>query len=377
MEAERRPDVLATIRDWHIRRGAPISEHSVMAAAGELGLLLGGDDPAQVVAALTADLVGLGPLQPLLELPGLTDIFVNGPDRVWVHDEAGMRRSAVRFASAAAVRQLAQRLASRAGERIDDARPIVDAQLSPTLRLNAVLTPVAAPGTLLSIRVQRTSPLRLDDLVRRGSLGVAAAGLLRRLVATRLSVMICGPTGAGKTSLLSAMIAEVPARERVLLVEETPELYPQHPHVVSLRTRSRNADGYGDIGVRDLIRQAVRMRPDRIVVGEVRGAEIIELLSATNSGHPGLLTVHANHPTTLPARLTALGALAGMSQQDTFLQVSTGYDAAIGLAHLPGGLRRVLGVWGWAEHGLVPVWSFESGNCELLAPGHRIVGALS
>jgi pilus assembly protein CpaF len=258
------------------------------------------------------DLSGAGPLEPLLAAPGVTDVLVNGPDEVWVDRGGVLERADVRFADDAAVRRLAQRLATAAGRRLDDAAPFVDAVLSDGTRLHAVLPPVTK-RTTLSLRVLARSRLGLADLVAGTGLARPVADVLRAVVAARLAFLVTGGTGSGKTTLLGALIGTVDRRERIVLIEDVAELVCEHPHVVRLVTRTVNVEGAGGVGMRELVRQALRMRPDRLVVGEFRGAETVDLLVALNTGHEGgAATVHANSAADVPARLAALGALSGL-----------------------------------------------------------------
>lgn len=261
-----------------------------------------------------AQLLGLGPLEPLIALPGVTDIVVNGPRSVWMDRGQGLEETSAVFPDSAAVRALAQRLVTSAGRRLDDAAPFADAVLVDGTRVHAVLPPVSREPTL-SLRIFTHRGRSLDDLVRGGAVVVDVAEVLRAIVAARLAFVVTGGTGAGKTTLLGSLLALVPARERIVVVEDTAELAVGHPHVVGLTTRPANVEGAGAIGLRELVRQSLRMRPDRLVVGEFRGAEMVELLVALNTGHDGgAATLHANTSAAVPARLTALGGLGGLSR---------------------------------------------------------------
>ena len=243
----------------------------------ESGGLLGDDDVLQAVRDAVDELAGAGPLEPLLREPGVSDVLVNGPDQVWVDRGGGPERTLVHFPDEDAVRRLAVRLAAAAGRRLDDAAPWVDAGLPDGTRLHAVLPPVSGSGTCLSLRVLRRASLSFADLAARGAFPGASGDLLRAVVAGRLAFLVTGGTGSGKTTLLSALLGLVPSGERLLLCEDAPELVPSHPHVVRLATRPANVEGVGEVTLRDLVRQALRMRPDRLVVGEVRGAEVTDL----------------------------------------------------------------------------------------------------
>lgn len=264
---------------------------------------------------LRAELAGAGPLQVLLADPDTTDVVVNGPQDVRVDRGNGWETTDICLADEQAVQQLARRLASAAGRRLDDASPWVDGRLPDGTRLHAVLPPLAAGGTCLSLRVLRPRRHTLSALAAAGTLPGHSLAILQRCLAARLPMLITGGTGSGKTTLLGALLAALPPNERVICIEDAAELQPDHPHTVSLVARAANVEGAGEVTVRDLVRQALRMRPDRIVVGEVRGGEVVELLAALNTGHDGGLgTVHANASSDVPARLEALGALGGLDR---------------------------------------------------------------
>ena len=311
---------------------------SVVAAAirAESGGVLGDTEVLSNLRVLETELTGAGVLEPLLRAEGTTDVLVTSPRDVWVDDGNGLRRSAIRFDDEAAVRRLAQRLAAAAGRRLDDAQPWVDAQLTEvgggrfTVRMHAVLPPVAAGGTCLSLRVLRPASQDLAALAAAGAIAPDADRLLRAIIAARLAFLVSGGTGAGKTTLLAAALGAVDERERILCVEDAAELQPQHPHLVRLVARSANVEGAGEITLRELVRQALRMRPDRIIVGEVRGAEVIDLLAALNTGHDGGAgTVHANSPAEVPARLEALAALGGLDRAALHSQLAAAVQVVL------------------------------------------------
>ena len=311
---------------------------SVVAAAirAESGGVLGDTEVLSNLRVLETELTGAGILEPLLRAEGATDVLVTSPRDVWVDDGNGLRRSAIRFDDEAAVRRLAQRLAAAAGRRLDDAQPWVDAQLTEvgggrfTVRMHAVLPPVAAGGTCLSLRVLRPASQDLAALAAAGAIAPDADRLLRAIIAARLAFLVSGGTGAGKTTLLAAALGAVDERERILCVEDAAELQPQHPHLVRLVARSANVEGAGEITLRQLVRQALRMRPDRIIVGEVRGAEVIDLLAALNTGHDGGAgTVHANSPAEVPARLEALAALGGLDRAALHSQLAAAVQVVL------------------------------------------------
>ncbi|SDO98874.1 TadA family conjugal transfer-associated ATPase [Actinacidiphila guanduensis] len=334
--------LLDAVRLHLAEQGGEATPARVAAALRAQGRLLGDTEALDVVAALRSELVGAGPLEPLLADPDVTDILVNAPDQVWVDRGRGLERGDVRFADTAAVRRLAQRLATTAGRRLDDARPWVDARLPDGTRLHAVLPPVVVGSPCLSLRVVRARAFTLGELVTAGTLDAGTADLLRAMLDARLSFMISGGTGSGKTTLLSCLLGLVDPAARIILAEDSAELRPDHPHVVRLETRPANQEGAGVVTLRDLVRQALRMRPDRIVVGEVRGAEVLDLLGALNTGHEGGCgTVHANAAADVPARLEALGSTAGLDRAALHSQLAAALSAVIHLVRYADGRRRV------------------------------------
>ncbi|TGD89616.1 TadA family conjugal transfer-associated ATPase [Mycolicibacterium sp. CH28] len=359
---------------------------AVVAAAirAESGGVLGDTEVLTNLRVLHTELVGAGLLEPLLRAPGTTDVLVTAPDAVWVDDGSGLRLTAVRFSDEAAVRRLAQRLAVAAGRRLDDAQPWVDGQLSGlgtdalAVRLHAVLPPVAPAGTCLSLRVLRPATQDLEALIAAGAIADEASRLLAEIVDARLAFLISGGTGAGKTTLLAAVLGAVGDAERIVCVEDAAELSPRHPHVVRLVARGANVEGVGEITVRQLVRQALRMRPDRIVVGEVRGAEVVDLLTALNTGHDGGAgTVHANSPAEVPARLEALAALGGLDRAALHSQLSAAVHVVIHVGRGRDGVRRLteIAVLCRADSGqvqAVTAWHVERGR----GSGHQQLQAL-
>lgn len=292
--------------------------------------------------ALRRESVGAGPLEELLHVDGVTDVVVNGPHHVYLDRGAGLELSTVTFDSEADVRRLAQRLAALVGRRLDDASPYVDARLPDGTRVHAVLAPLADPGTCLSLRVPARRRFTLDEFVTAGSMTAAAADLFRRVIANRVAFLVSGGTGSGKTTLLAALLALLPPDERLVVVEDSRELAPCHPHTVRLEARPPNAEGAGAVTLTELVRQSLRMRPDRVVVGEVRGAEICDLLTALNTGHEGGCgTVHANSAQDVPARLEALAALGGMGRPALHAQLGAALDVVVHLVRDRNGRRRL------------------------------------
>lgn len=288
----------------------------------------------------------LGPLQEVLALPGVTDVLVNGGDRVpgghrvWFDRGRGLEATTVRLAGEDDVRSLAVRLAAAAGRRLDESMPWVDARLPGGVRLHAVVPPVTPCGTHVSLRLLGGPGFDLPALVAAGGVPPGWAPVLAALVRSRAAFLVIGGTGAGKTTLLAALLGLVPPGERIVLVEDVGELRPAHPHVVRLEARHANVEGRGAITLEDLVRQALRMRPDRIVVGECRGAEVRELLAALNTGHAGGCgTLHANAVSEVPARLEALGSLAGLDPVAVRTQAAAAFDAVVHMRRSRGGRR--------------------------------------
>ncbi|MET8556000.1 TadA family conjugal transfer-associated ATPase [Streptomyces sp. NPDC004959] len=334
--------LLDGVRRWLAERGAEPTPAKVALAVREQGGVLGDSEVLRFTHLLRCELIGAGPLEPLLADPDVTDVLVSAPDRVWVERGGGLELSGVRFADAAAVRRLAQRLAAVAGRRLDDAHPWADARLPDGTRLHAVLPPVAVGSACLSLRVVRPRAFTLAELTEAGTIPPGGDMVLRALVAGRLSFLVSGGTGTGKTTLLSALLGLVGPEERLVLAEDSAELRPAHPHVVRLETRPANQEGTGRVTLQDLVRQALRMRPDRLVVGEVRGAEVVHLLAALNTGHEGgCCTVHANTASDVPARLEALGTAAGLDRAALHSQVAAALSVVLHLVRDSAGRRRI------------------------------------
>lgn len=334
------PDTELTRVRSALARGAPMDralDDGAGPATGEAGL-------ARLSQRVRADVEGAGPhLQPLIDTEGVTDVLV-GAGRMWIDRGRGLEPMG-RAMEEVELRALAVRMAASAGRRLDDACPVVDATLPDGTRLNAVLPPLSSQGTLISLRTKRRSSFTLDELVRAGTVAPGLDGVLSALVARRASCLITGATGTGKTTLLAALLALVPANERIICIEEASELRPDHPHVIHLQERGANVQGVGAVTMTALVRTALRMRPDRIVLGECRGPEVRDVLTALNTGHEGgWATLHANSPADVPSRLTALGALAQMDEAAVAAQAASALDAVVHLRRSTapaGGSRRV------------------------------------
>lgn len=333
--------MLDGVRRWLAESGSEPTPARVAQALREQGRVLGDAEVLRAAEHLRSELIGSGPLDPLLADRSVTDVLVSAPDRVWVDRGGGLELTRVSFPDAAAVRRLAQRLAAVAGRRLDDARPWVDARLPDGTRLHAVLPPVAVGCTCLSLRVVRPRAFTLDELTAAGTVPPGGDRILRALLDARLSFLVSGGTGTGKTTLLSALLGLAGPDERIVLAEDSAELRPDHPHVVRLESRPANQEGAGLVTLEDLVRQALRMRPDRLVVGEVRGPEVVHLLAALNTGHEGSGTVHANAAADVPARLEALGTAAGLDRLALHSQLAAALSVVIHLVRDRGGRRRI------------------------------------
>lgn len=342
------------------RSPGDLTPHRVAEALRKAGRPVGDATVLTVHEHLRRDVLGAGLLQPLLNDPDVTDVLVNSPDRVYVDRGGGLELTGVRFTNEQAVRRLAQRLAATGGRRLDDATPYVDVRLGDGTRFHAVLAPVARTGTTLSLRVPRRRAFSLIELEATGSLGPTGLRVLTRLITSRLAFLITGGTGSGKTTLLAAMLSAVPPAERIVLVEDSSELAPDHPHVVALEARPANVEGAGELTLRLLVRQALRMRPDRLVVGEVRGAEVVDLLGALNTGHEGGCgTLHANSAVDVIARVEALALAGGLPRAAAHSQFAAAVDVVLHIVRDGTGQRRLaqLAVPLRSETGLVTMVS--------------------
>jgi pilus assembly protein CpaF len=332
--------VVEEVRNRALDGGGRLSGPDLAGAVRASGLVVGSGSAAHVIRMLQEDLRGLGPLQEVADRPGTTDVLVDAAGGVWSDGPDGLLPSGVVFDDPDDVRRLAVRLAGAGGRRLDDAQPFADVVMG-SYRIHAVLPPVSTGGPLISIRIRGERSGTLADALSGRSRDVWFP-TLRAVVAARMNFLVSGGTGTGKTTLLGGMLAEVPPTERILLVEDAQELAPDHPHVVGVQCRGGNIEGAGAVGMAELVRQALRMRPDRLVVGECRGAEVRDFLAAMNTGHDGAGgTIHASSAGAVPARLAAMGALAGMSPAAVAIQAGSALDLVVHMSRSNGERRPV------------------------------------
>ncbi len=304
-------------------------------------------DTERLVAELVAESFGLGPLEVFMKDPEITDILVNGPEEVYIEKHGVLSPSSVKFADATHLMQIIQRIVAKVGRRVDEQTPMVDARLADGSRVNAIIKPLAINGPILSIRRFGNTPLAIEDLIAFGSVPQPIVQLLKAAVEGKINIMISGGTGSGKTTLLNCVSKFIPAGERLVTVEDSAELKLQRPHVVSLESRNANSEGKGEVTLRDLVRNSLRMRPDRIILGEVRGPEALDMLQAMNTGHEGsLTTIHANGIRDSLSRLEVMVSMTGLEIPVSVIRryISSAITLVIQLARLRGGVRRVLSV---------------------------------
>jgi pilus assembly protein CpaF len=310
----------------------------------ELGLALSEAEQNTLIQDIINDTVGLGPLETLLSDDEITDILVNSPDKVYIERQGKLELTELRFREVSQLMNICTRIAAAVGRRIDEASPICDARLSDGSRVNIIIPPLSIDAPMLTIRKFRRQRITIDDLIAFGTLSEDAATFLSIAAACRTNIMISGGTGSGKTTLLNALSHEIPEDERVITVEDTAELRLQQPHVGRLETRPPNIEGIGQVTQRDLVRNCLRMRPDRIIVGEVRGAEAFDMLQAMNTGHDGSMsTIHANSPNDALIRIEDMVAMAGFNlpARNVQKQVASAIDLVVQIARLRDGSRRV------------------------------------
>jgi pilus assembly protein CpaF len=301
----------------------------------------------QIIQEIQHETFGLGPIEPLIRDPSVSDILVNGPQSVFVERRGKLEETSVIFRDNAHLLQIIERIVSEVGRRVDESSPMVDARLADGSRVNAIIPPLALDGPMLSIRRFAVDPYRMEDLLAFGTLTPALAEILSAAVRARLNILVSGGTGGGKTTLLNVLSNAIPASERIITIEDSAELQLQQRHVVRLETRRPNIEGKGTVTQRDLVYNALRMRPDRIIVGEVRGAEVLDMLQAMNTGHDGSLsTVHANSARDALSRLETMVMISGIGISVTALReyISSALDMIIHVARLSDGTRKVVRV---------------------------------
>src|SRR5262245_19687523 len=301
----------------------------------------------RLVSEVHDELFGLGPLEPLLADGSISDILVNSYSNIYIERRGKLEKTAISFKDDEHLRRVIERIVSTVGRRIDEAQPMVDARLQDGSRVNAIIPPLAIDGPVLSIRRLGTDPLKMPQLIQNGALTKEVAIIFEMCVRARLNVIISGGTGAGKTTLLNALSAYIPHDERIVTIEDSAELQLQQPHTVRLETRPQNIEGKGEVTQRDLVKNALRMRPDRIVVGEVRGGEAIDMLQAMNTGHDGsLTTIHANAPRDALSRLETMIQMTGMRLSDRAMrqQVASAINLVVQVARLSDGSRKVTSI---------------------------------
>jgi pilus assembly protein CpaF len=301
-------------------------------------------EKAQIIQQIGDSILGLGPLERFVRDPEITEIMVNGPSKVYVERDGKIHRTDAFFRSEEELRHAIDKIVARVGRRVDESSPYVDARLADGSRVNAIIPPLAIHGSALTIRKFSADPLTSEDLIQFGTMTRELAELLEGCVRGRMNLLVSGGTGAGKTTMLNVLSGFVPEDERIITIEDSAELRLQQPHVISLEYRPPNIEGEGEVTIRDLVRNALRMRPDRIVVGEVRGGETLDMLQAMNTGHDGSIsTVHANAPRDVLSRLETMALMAGMDITIRALreQVASALDLIVHVARLQDGSRRV------------------------------------
>jgi pilus assembly protein CpaF len=322
------------------RLGAAVTGH-----LQQQGRLVTDGDRARLIEEVKNEILGLGPLEPLLRDDSISDILVNGASRIYIERKGKLYPTEVRFQDDAHLLNVIGRIVASVGRRVDEASPMVDARLPDGSRINAIIPPLAVDGPVLSIRRFGRNPMTIDDLLRNGTLTAEMAEFLHAVVRARLNLLVSGGTGSGKTTILNCLTSFVPDDERIITIEDSAELALQQPHVVRLETRPPNLEGKGEITQRDLLRNSLRMRPDRIIVGEVRGLEVMEMLEAMSTGHDGSIsTIHANNPRDSLGRLEIMMMLSGFALPERAMrhQIAAALNMVIHLARMPDGGRKVV-----------------------------------
>jgi len=331
---------------------ASLSEDQLHAyARAELGKIvsaeqvpLNSDERTRLISEIGADVLGYGPLEVLLADDAVTEIMVNGPDQIFVERSGLLSLDSARFTSEAQLRRVIERIVAKVGRRIDESSPLVDARLADGSRVNAIIPPLAVDGSSLTIRKFAREPFTVNDLIRFDTLSPDMAAVLSACVRARLNIIVSGGTGTGKTTLLNVLSGYIPATERIITIEDAVELQLQQQHVIRLESRPSNIEGKGEITIRDLVRNSLRMRPDRIVIGECRGGETLDMLQAMNTGHEGSIsTVHSNSPRDAIARMETLVLMAGMDLPLRAVreQIASAIDVIVQIGRLKDGTRRI------------------------------------
>jgi pilus assembly protein CpaF len=355
-------------------------ERTLHVLIAEEKLPLTADERHAVVREVLNETLGLGPLEPLLSDSEINDILVNGAHDVWVDRDGMLEATEIRFKDDNHLLHVINRIVARIGRRVDESSPIVDARLPDGSRVNAIIPPLALDGPTLSIRRFRAIPFAVEDLLGRGALSEEMVQFLSAAVDARLNILISGGTSAGKTTLLNVLSRYISDRERIVTIEDTAELRLQQRHVVRLESRPANIEGQGAVSQRDLVKNALRMRPDRIIVGEVRGAEALDMLQAMNTGHEGsLTTVHANSPRDALSRIETLVLLAGidLSQRSIREQIGSAFDLIVQIKRLQDGTRRVVSIAEvtGVQEGVISTQDLFEFRQEGIDAGRRVVGA--
>lgn len=339
------------------------------------------DDREKLVEELRDDVLGHGPLERLLADDTITEVMVNGPFDVWIERDGVLHKTAVRFNDESHLRRIINKMVAEVGRRIDESQPMVDARLPDGSRINAVIPPLSLTGPLLTIRRFGNDRLGLDDLVRIATLTPETSDLLQRCVEARLNMLVSGGTGAGKTTLLNALSAAIPDSERIVTIEDAAELKLNQRHVLRLECRPKNIEGEGEVTIRDLVRNSLRMRPDRIVVGEVRGPEAIDMLQALNTGHDGSLsTLHANSPRDALARVETMVLMAGydLPLRAIRQQIASALDVIVHLERMSDGSRKIVSITEVQrmESDVITLQELFAFQVDAVASNHSVVGNL-
>ncbi len=341
LDLTRLEDAADSILQEDLRRGIDI-------ILAEEKILLPPGDKDRLNREIRDELMGYGPLEPLLADANVNDILVNGYNQVYIERKGKLQLSSIRFTDNAHLLKIIEKIASGVGRRIDESCPMVDARLPDGSRVNAIISPLALDGPALSIRKFSKDPIRVQDLIEFGSLNANMAEALQGMVRARLNILIYGGTGTGKTTFLNVLSSFIPNDERIITIEDSAELQLQQDHVVRLETRPPNLEGQGEVTQRDLVRNALRMRPDRIILGEVRGSEALDMLQAMNTGHDGsLATIHANSPRDALTRLETMVSMAGLSIPDKAIrhQIASAINVVLQLARLSDGSRKMMNLY--------------------------------